>query len=334
MRTAASPTYSCTLDNLQAALRVGAVATWRLITDLQVAEPLTFPRHYLGPIAEPKFLFLEEMATAAVEGYNSVQAREVGELQRRRRRLLDLLLTDTPPSTEAIAELARAAEWRLPATISVVALRCRVSEIAGTPVLPTDVLADFNRADPCLVVSDPDGPGQLRSLGATLHNWDAAAGPTVGITQAAESLRRAQDTLSLMCTGLLPQNGVTRWNDHLSSMLLFQDRDLMSTMARERLAPLDELRPAQRERMAETLLLTLLQHEFNANKVASQLHLHPQTVRYRLRNLQRLYGDGLRDPDARFELEMVLRARHMWATAEQRAEGRPRPDERNGTSPN
>ncbi|MBB4933691.1 DNA-binding NarL/FixJ family response regulator [Lipingzhangella halophila] len=304
------------LDSLQTALRTGAVTTWRLITELQLLEPLAFPRRYLGPIAESKFLFQQEMATAAMEGYNRVQARAVGELQRRRGRLLSLLLADTPPAAEAIAELARAAEWRLPTRISVVVLQSRTSDVTGAPVLPTDVLADFDRPDPCLVVPDPDGPGRLRSLGAVLHNWEAAAGPTVGVTQAAESYRRAQDTLALVCAGQLPRDGVVRWNDHLSTLLLFHDPELMTTMAEVRLAPLEELRPTQRDRMAETLL-ALLQQDFNAKEVASRLHLHPQTVRYRLRNLQRLFGERLRDPDERFELEMVLRARRMTAEAEE-----------------
>jgi hypothetical protein len=39
--------------------------------------------------------------------------------------------------------------------------------------------------------------------------------------------------------------------------------------------------------------------------------VHPQTVRYRLRQLEDLFGDQLLDPDLRFELEIVLRARHL-----------------------
>jgi DNA-binding PucR family transcriptional regulator len=45
--------------------------------------------------------------------------------------------------------------------------------------------------------------------------------------------------------------------------------------------------------------------------VAQHVHVHPQTVRYRLRQVEDLFGDQLRDPDRRFELEVALRARHM-----------------------
>jgi DNA-binding PucR family transcriptional regulator len=37
--------------------------------------------------------------------------------------------------------------------------------------------------------------------------------------------------------------------------------------------------------------------------------VHPQTARYRLRGLRELLGDALDDPDARFEIELALRAR-------------------------
>jgi DNA-binding PucR family transcriptional regulator len=56
-------------------------------------------------------------------------------------------------------------------------------------------------------------------------------------------------------------------------------------------------------------LLTWLQLDRNASEVAARLHIHPQTVRYRMRQLDQLFGDQLRDPDARLELEIALRAR-------------------------
>jgi DNA-binding PucR family transcriptional regulator len=39
--------------------------------------------------------------------------------------------------------------------------------------------------------------------------------------------------------------------------------------------------------------------------------VHPQTVRYRLRQIQELFGPVLAEPGARFELEVALRARAL-----------------------
>jgi DNA-binding PucR family transcriptional regulator len=36
--------------------------------------------------------------------------------------------------------------------------------------------------------------------------------------------------------------------------------------------------------------------------------VHEQTVRYRMNQLRELFGDALQDPDARFEIELSLRA--------------------------
>ena len=92
--------------------------------------------------------------------------------------------------------------------------------------------------------------------------------------------------------------------------VIFSDEELADALRAARLAPLQRLRPAQQDRLAETLL-AWLQHGCNANEVAQHVHVHPQTVRYRLRQVEDLFGDQLRDPDRRSELEIALRARHM-----------------------
>jgi hypothetical protein len=48
-----------------------------------------------------------------------------------------------------------------------------------------------------------------------------------------------------------------------------------------------------------------------ARLAAGQLHVHPQTVRYRLRQIQDLFGPVLAEPGGRFELEVALRARGL-----------------------
>jgi DNA-binding PucR family transcriptional regulator len=45
--------------------------------------------------------------------------------------------------------------------------------------------------------------------------------------------------------------------------------------------------------------------------MARELHVHPQTARYRVARLRELLGAQLDDPDARFELEVALRARAL-----------------------
>ena len=63
-------------------------------------------------------------------------------------------------------------------------------------------------------------------------------------------------------------------------------------------------------------LLAWLQLGENAAEVAQQIRVHPQTVRYRLRQIQELFGDQLRDPDLRFELQLALRVRKLTGPAQ------------------
>lgn len=43
--------------------------------------------------------------------------------------------------------------------------------------------------------------------------------------------------------------------------------------------------------------------------MAAALHVHPQTVRYRLAQLRDIFGEALDDPATRFELSLAVRAR-------------------------
>ena len=90
-------------------------------------------------------------------------------------------------------------------------------------------------------------------------------------------------------------------------MILGAEPSAITELANRRLAPLEGLRPAQRERLAETLL-SWLRHWGQRAPVAAELGIHPQTVGYRAAQLRELFGDALEDPTARFELELALHA--------------------------
>ncbi len=146
-------------------------------------------------------------------------------------------------------------------------------------------------------------------------------------------MARARDLAQSIRRGVIEATGVVRWGDHPPTLLLTQDTALVTAMARSRLAPLTRLREQQRDSMAETLL-TWLETGLDAKKAAVRLRVHPQTVRYRIRRMEELFGPCLRDPARRFELESVLRARHLLGPVENEeglspgvpGPGPPRPD--------
>ena len=81
---------------------------------------------------------------------------------------------------------------------------------------------------------------------------------------------------------------------------------MLRELAESRLAPLESETPASRERLTATLR-AWLDHQGEVSRVAAELHVHPQTVRYRLGRLRELFGEALETPSGRFELALALR---------------------------
>jgi DNA-binding PucR family transcriptional regulator len=100
--------------------------------------------------------------------------------------------------------------------------------------------------------------------------------------------------------------------DHLLDLILRRDEEIARELAARRLAPLDVLPATSRARLLETLAAWLDAHG-EARPAAAALHVHVQTVRYRLGQLRDLLGDALDDPRARLELALALEVRRARA---------------------
>jgi DNA-binding PucR family transcriptional regulator len=113
--------------------------------------------------------------------------------------------------------------------------------------------------------------------------------------------------LTLAQQGVLPDRQVIRCEQYLSTVLVHSDDRLLATLRDRLLTPLRGLTVKQRERMLETLR-AWLDVQGSVPDMATLLDVHPQTVRYRMRQLEQSLGPLLHDPHQRFELELVLRA--------------------------
>jgi DNA-binding PucR family transcriptional regulator len=96
--------------------------------------------------------------------------------------------------------------------------------------------------------------------------------------------------------------------ERLVDLVLHRDRALVEALARQELAALDTAKAGTQDRLADTLLAWLA-FRGERQRVADALHIHPQTVAYRMTTLRELFGDALIDPDRRFALELALRSR-------------------------
>jgi DNA-binding PucR family transcriptional regulator len=92
---------------------------------------------------------------------------------------------------------------------------------------------------------------------------------------------------------------------HLTSLVVASDPEAVADLRRQVLAPFDGVRPATAERLVETLRAWLL-HQGRRDDVAEVLHVHPQTVRYRMGQVRDLFGDRLNDPAVVLALTVAL----------------------------
>jgi hypothetical protein len=288
-----------TLDSLQAAYRIGARVAWRRFADACRREGVGAEPQ--AQLAEAVFAYIDELAADSVEGYAQAQA-EVEDLRRRRRRELLILLLEDPPADAAdLTAAARAAAWDVPAGLA--ALACPEEALARVSRrLPPEALVTVIEGEGCVLLPDPEGPGRLEELERAADGATLSLGPTVAPARARESW-----ALALALLRAVPGYGLIRVDDNLAMLLLFESRELAGRIATRRLAPLGDLTPKARARMRETALAHL-RHDGNAVAMATEMHVHPQTARYRIARLRELLGDQLDDPDARFELQLALRA--------------------------
>jgi DNA-binding PucR family transcriptional regulator len=150
-------------------------------------------------------------------------------------------------------------------------------------------------------VPDPDAPGRRAEIEAAVRGAEAALGPTLGWRQAGESARRAALALSLA-----ERDALVVSDERLLDLLLTADPALAADLAKRALEPLEQLPAGSRQRLRETLA-AWLDAQGHVRTAAESLHVHVQTLRYRLGRLHDVFGDALDDPVRRLELSLALR---------------------------
>jgi PucR C-terminal helix-turn-helix domain len=295
------------LESLLAAYRLGARVAWRGLVDAGEAAAVPPPTMYR--VAAALFAYIDELSGASVEGYAQEQSRHAGEREARRRALVERLVTPPAPAPEEVAELASGADWSPPARVA--ALVWPADDAEGVPRrLPPDALVAPWEGARLALLGDPEAPGIDEVLARALQGRRAAIGPAVGLERAAESARRALATLGLPGDA----NRLLRADDHALELLLGADPAVAGDLADARLAPLQQLRPSMRDRLAATLA-AWLEHQGDVRATAAVLHVHAQTVRYRLAQLRDVFGEALDDGRARLELTLAVRIATMRATS-------------------
>jgi hypothetical protein len=287
-------------DALLSAYRVGARVAWRELAETAVDAGV--PADMLASFAELVFAYIDELSAASVAGH----ADELETTGRVRQGYLDRLalgLLRGDPADAVVASAERA-DWTPPKTLTAVVLaNAQVRPVLGLldPRTLSAVGEPVGLAEglSVLLVPDAGGRGRTRLL-RTLTGRAAVAGPARPWLAVGTSYERAVRALAL-------RRGDTTYDteEHLADLILAADAEAVSDLRDRVLEPLASLRPATRQKLAETLRAWLL-HQGRRDDIAAALFVHPQTVRYRMGQLRELYGDRLDDPATIRDLTLAL----------------------------
>ena len=313
------------LDVLQAAYRLGCHVAWRRLMKLGLRANL--PAAVMAYLADAVFDYMNELAALSVEGYQEAQRQSGAVQQRWRRQLLRLILEQPPVPRQGMTGLAEQAGWPLPDTVTPVVLQCGAgAPTVPGPVLPpgetpaeagagvshidSDILTDLNCPQPALLIPGPATEARRLALADALDGYRAVIGLTVPLAGAADSLRWAQQALALAGSDVIDDAPMIRCEDHLITLWLLSDAKLADQVVQHQMGMFARLTPHQRAWVTDTLG-PWLEKRATAAEIAELLHVHPQTVRYRIKQFEQAFGDRLSDPEARFALELALRVMRL-----------------------
>ncbi|MHA7209376.1 PucR family transcriptional regulator [Arthrobacter sp. MDT1-65] len=290
------------MDALLGAYRMGARVTFREMSRRSMEEGL-------GPsvvvdLGESIMAYIDELSAVSAEAYAFEQSERAGAVDRRRAELLELLLLGQADET-ALRQAASLADWAVPAQVVVVTLPLERAPGIRQRLGPGAIVVE--RETDAVALVPERGAWQRAELDRVLTGRSAAIGPAGGIDLVAQSLRLAVLAASM----LPPREGADErpvWADeHMTEVVLAAEPSAVGELARRRLAPLADLPDGQRAKLEETLL-AWLRHWGQRAPIAEELGIHGQTVGYRVQQLRELFGDDLKDPKFRFELEIALRS--------------------------
>jgi hypothetical protein len=293
-----------TLEALLAAYRVGARVAFRRFADLARAEGL--PDDMLVPLAVATFAYIDELSTASIEGFTAEQFARAGERDRLRADLVEIILSGTADAA-AVQDGARVVGWTLPETVVPILVDAEHSDGLAASLGPAALVAADPGAHAAIAISPaPRRPRDWQQLTRSLAGRHAVIGTPAPWAETATSLGLARLAARLMNDGVLDGDPL-RVDEQLLKLMVHRDRGVTSALQAQALAPLADLKPTTRDRLAETLL-SWLRHRGERQRIADELHVHPQTVAYRVGQLRELFGDALNDPEQRLSLELALRA--------------------------
>ena len=288
------------LTRLLTAYQLGARVAWRHVSE--VVQTVDLPSEVIAILAESLFDFVSHLSRASTSGFLRAQGADSRARERHREDLADLLLSERA-SIAAVRAAADRARWRLPHQAAVIL-------VGGDEPSARDVLSRLDssvlplRQGTLVGAVIPDPSGRREQLRTALAGMDCVVGVSMPVDALARSVELTQLALRMRTDGVLAGDPIFV-DDHLDTIIVHRDPRLLNFLRAQVLAPLDDLSSGSRERLTETLV-SWLRHHGDRVAVAEDLHVHPQTVSYRLGRLRDLFGARLEDPRERSRMLLAL----------------------------
>lgn len=310
------------LDDVLSAYRT----VFRVCWDVLAEECRNFEGEALEAtlmLAESVLRYTDQISRAVADAYSRAQRAIVREQEGARREFLaDLLYGASDISPEDM--LSRAHTFGYDLSLSYVAMvgvgpgkdnrkEALVSSAASALALGAADPIVLQRNDQSIALLPVDGESDLvpDKLVAELgQGWSfGMGGPSLGLEGIRRAYLEAKEALEIGL-GLGIDEPVFRFDDLLLYHFLRAEPGLIDRFVGQMLGPLldyDERRKGE--------LVRTLEAFFDADgsvKLAGEaLFAHPHTVTYRLKQIEKLTGWSLRDPEDKLRLHLALRAHRL-----------------------
>lgn len=294
------------LTAFHAALGIATNLAWEHVRELDSRLPPGSGAR--GKLADALFAFVEHLTRQAEAGYNTARARRDNDVGRARNRLAKQLLNGQVPDDD-LQDI-----WPVPDEL-IVAVTDPGDEPPGpSSLVPSNLVVRHDRRT--IVIADAAHADHVVDVLAAGGSRAAVSWP-VDVANVPSAYRWARRGLSLVDRGVIPDQPVIDCREHRTQIWLHAEPALRQRLCQDLLSPLLAETPNSREILSETLLVWL-ETRASAPAIAAKLGVHPQTVRYRWKRINELFGEDLHDPEFTVQITMLLKASvPLWKAGDQ-----------------
>jgi PucR-like helix-turn-helix protein/diguanylate cyclase with GGDEF domain len=295
------------------AFRIGG----RLIWDILIEHANEHTQDVLLRSAADIWAVSDDLARAAADGYRIASADRARQDSQLRSALLNGLLDGRLGDGSQLWESAALLKLPQHGAFVVVAAECLAPGQEGLPQVE-DRLRRHDVASAWRLDAElHEGLVSLRprfGVDQLCAELEPIASGRVGVSEPYPSLDQAPPALRqarLACAAATPgTTDLVRFDDEPIAVLLVSAPDASLSVARRILGRVLDLPDSDRILLIDTMRIWLAEAG-STSTAAGRLHVHRNTVRYRLRRLEELTGRSLTDPLDVSELHVALECARM-----------------------